>query len=292
MSAGRLAGRVAIITGGGRGIGREEALLFAKEGAKVVVNDLGTEWTGHGSSHGPAEDVVGEIRAAGGQAIANADDISDWEGSRRLIDLAVTEFGALDILVCNAGILRNHMLTNMTEDEWDDVIRVNLKGHFCPARWAAIYWRDHGLAPGELETSPRRLIFTSSGAGLNGASPGVSNYVASKAGILGLGVSLSKELARFGVTVNTLCPRALTRLSTNVLGADQFEKHPPEDAAAWAVYLCTDAARAVSGQVFSVGGESIERVEGWHTVAKAVRKSGSGLTGCEGAAAAVVAAGS
>jgi NAD(P)-dependent dehydrogenase (short-subunit alcohol dehydrogenase family) len=181
------------------------------------------------------------------------------------------------------------MLTNMTEDEWDDVIRVNLKGHFCPTRWAATYWREHPLSPDALPTSPRRLIFTSSGAGLNGNSPGVANYVASKAGILGLGVSLSKELARFSVTVNTLCPTALTRLSANVLGAERFEKHPPTDVAAWAVYLCTDAARSINGQVFTVGGFSVERVEGWHVVARAERESGLGLAGCDGVASALAA---
>jgi NAD(P)-dependent dehydrogenase (short-subunit alcohol dehydrogenase family) len=289
MSNSRLEGRVAVVTGAGRGIGREEALLLAREGAKVVVNDLGTEWTGGGSSRGPAEEVVREIRAAGGEATVNSDDVSDWEGSRRLVDQAVTEFGGLDILICNAGILRNHMLTNMTEDEWDDVIRVNLKGHFCPTRWAAVYWREHPLAMGALERSPRRLIFTSSGAGLRGASPGVANYVAAKAGVLGLGISLSQELGRFGVTVNTLCPLALTRLSVNVLGAERFENLLPEDVAAWAVYLCTDGARSINGQVFTVGGSTVERAEGWHIVAKAERRVGSGLDGCEDLASTIVA---
>ncbi len=262
----RLRGRVAVVTGAGRGIGREEALLLAAQGARVVVNDLGTDWTGEGSSSEPAEEVVKEILARGGEAVSNGADVSDWEGAKALIDQAVSEFGGLDILICNAGILRNRMLMRMSEAEWDDVIRVNLKGHFCPTRWAASYWRDNPLGE-RMHTSPRRILFTSSGAGLHGLSPGVANYVAAKAAVLSLGISLSKELAPIGATVNVLSPRALTRISENVLGADDFIDLSPRSVAEWAVYLCTDEAREENGQVFAVGGSSIERYSGWRPLA-------------------------
>lgn len=276
-----LEGRVAVVTGAGRGIGRAEALVLAAQGACVVVNDVGCEWTGEGSSDGPAQDVADEIRAVGGEATVNTDDVSTWDGGRRLVDQALTAYGDLDILICNAGILRNHMLVNMTEDEWDDVIRVNLKGHFCPSRWAATHWRTN--PPDDGAHSTRRLIFTSSGAGLFGAAPGVANYVASKAAILGLGLSLSRELTPYGVTVNTICPGALTRLSESVLGAAPFEGLSPEDVASWVAYLCTDDAANVTGQTFSVAGPGVERVEGWHTVARTERAS-TGLAGSKEAA--------
>jgi NAD(P)-dependent dehydrogenase (short-subunit alcohol dehydrogenase family) len=280
-----LNGRVAVVTGAGRGIGRAEAILLAQEGARVVVNDNGCEWTGEGSSDGPAHDVVDEIHAIGGEAVVNTDDVSTWEGGRRLIGQAVEAYGDVDILICNAAILRNHMFINMTEEEWDDVIRVNLKGHFCPTRWAVQHWRTQPVTDdGSLST--RRLIFTSSGAGLFGAAPGVANYVASKAAILGLGLSLSRELDRYGVSVNTICPGALTRLSEIVFGADRFEDLSPGAVASWVAYLCTDDAAGITGQTFSVAGPSVERVDGWHTVARSERSS-TGLIGSREVAAAV-----
>jgi NAD(P)-dependent dehydrogenase (short-subunit alcohol dehydrogenase family) len=177
------------------------------------------------------------------------------------------------------------MLINMTEEEWDDVIRVNLKGHFCPTRWTVQHWRTQPVPDGN-GVSTRRIIFTSSGAGLFGAAPGVANYVASKAAILGLSLSLSRELERYDVSVNTICPGALTRLSEIVLGADQFEDLSPDAVASWVAYLCTDDAAGITGQTFSVAGPRVERVDGWHTVTRSER-SNPGLIGSREVAAAV-----
>src|SRR5688500_15565199 len=202
-------GRVVIVTGAGRGIGRGHALAFAREGARVVVNDLGAEVDGSGSSTGPAGQVVDEIRAAGGQAVANGDDVSDWEGAQRLVNTAIETFGGLDVLVNNAGILRDRMLVNMTEDEWDAVVRVHLKGTFAPTRWAAAYWRERAKAG---ETNDARVINTSSTSGIFG-NPGQTNYGAAKSGIAGFTVILAQELGRYGVTVNAIAPGALTRMT-------------------------------------------------------------------------------
>src|SRR5439155_6179723 len=201
---GALDGRVAIITGSGRGIGREHALLFAQEGAKVVINDLGGAIDGSGDDRTAAEPVVDEIKAMGGEAVANADNVADWEGGQRLIQTALDAFGDLNILINNAGILRDRVLVNMTEEEWDAVIHVHLKGHFVPSRWAAAYWREQSKAGKEVKAN---IVNTSSTSGLNG-NPGQANYGAAKAGIGAFTVICAQELQRYGVKVNGIAPAA------------------------------------------------------------------------------------
>jgi NAD(P)-dependent dehydrogenase (short-subunit alcohol dehydrogenase family) len=204
---GELEGRVAVITGAGRGIGREHALLFAAEGARVVVNDLGGDPDGTGADTSPAQLVVNEITGAGGSAVANYDDVSDWDGAKRLVDQAVDAFGDLHVLVNNAGILRDRMLVNMSVEEWDAVMRVHLRGHFCPTRWAATYWREQSKAGHE---GRRSVINTSSASGLFG-NPGQTNYGAAKIGIATFSMIADQELARYGVRVNAIAPVAATR---------------------------------------------------------------------------------
>src|SRR5438874_6722829 len=199
---GALDGRVAIITGAGRGIGREHALLFAREGAKVVVNDLGGAMDGSGDDRTPAQQVVDEVRAMGGEAIANADNVADWEGGQRLINAAVEAFGDLHILINNAGILRDRVIVNMTEEEWDAVIHVHLKGHFVPTRWAAAYWREQSKAGKEVKAS---IVNTSSTSGLIG-NAGQANYGAAKAGLGAFTVIAAMELVRYGVSCNAIGP--------------------------------------------------------------------------------------
>ena len=206
---GALDGRVAVITGAGRGIGREHALLFAAEGAKVVVNDLGGSVDGSGDDRSAAEQVVAEIEAAGGQAVANDDDVADWEGGKRLIEAAIETFGDLHVLVNNAGILRDRVLINMTEQEWDSVIHVHLKGHFVPTRHAAAYWREQTKAGQPVHAA---VVNTSSTSGLLG-NPGQTNYGAAKAGIAAFTVIAAEELARYGVRVNAIAPAARTRMT-------------------------------------------------------------------------------
>jgi NAD(P)-dependent dehydrogenase (short-subunit alcohol dehydrogenase family) len=258
-------GRVVIVTGAGRGIGRAHALAFAAEGAKVVVNDLGAEVDGTGSSAGPAGEVVDTIRAAGGEAVANGEDVSDWEGARRLVQSAVDTFGGLDVLVNNAGILRDRMLVNMTEDEWDAVIRVHLRGTFAPSRWAAAHWRERVKAG---EANDARIISTSSTSGIFG-NPGQTNYGAAKAGIAGFTVILAQELQRYGVTVNAIAPGARTRMTEN-LGAGraevkpgQFDRAAPENVSPLVVWLGSPESREVTGRVFLVSGGTIGVAEGW-----------------------------
>src|SRR5436309_3037685 len=218
-------GRVVIITGAGRGIGRGHALEFARQGAKVVVNDLGAEVDGSGSSTGPAGEVVEEIRGMGGEAVANGDDVSDWEGAQRLINAAVESFGRLDVLVNNAGILRDRMLVNMTDDEWDAVVKVHLRGTFATSRWAAAYWRERTKAG---ETNDARIINTSSPSGIYG-NAGQTNYGAAKAGIASFTIIAAAELARYGVTVNAIAPTALTRMTENLgMGAAAANKKPED----------------------------------------------------------------
>src|ERR687893_1780931 len=206
---GALDGRVAIITGAGRGIGREHALLFAAEGAKVVVNDLGGAIDGSGDDRTPAQQVVDEIKGMGGEAVANADNVADWEGGQRLINTAVETFGDLHVLVNNAGILRDRVVVNMTEEEWDAVIHVHLKGHFVPTRWAAAYWREQSKAGKEVKGS---VINTSSTSGLLG-NAGQANYGAAKAGIAAFTIILGMELSRYGVRTNGIAPAARTRMT-------------------------------------------------------------------------------
>ncbi len=257
-------GRVAIITGAGRGIGREHALLLAHHGAKVVVNDLGGSMDGEGKDQGPAQDVVDEIEAMGGEGLANTDYISDWDGAERLVQSAVDRFGRLDILINNAGILRDRMLTNMSEAEWDAVIKVHLKGTFAPARHAAAYWRERSKAG---ETNDARIINTSSPSGIYG-NVGQTNYGAAKAGIASFTIIAAKELGRYGVTVNAIAPAALTRM-TEGLGMGQAdeetkEQMSPAHIAPIVCWLSSPESAGVTGRVFDVSGRMLSVSEGWH----------------------------
>ncbi|WP_436774962.1 SDR family oxidoreductase [Yinghuangia sp. YIM S09857] len=257
-------GRVVVITGAGNGIGRSHALAFAAEGAKVVVNDLGGSRDGTGASAGPAQAVVDEIVAVGGEAVAHAEDISTWEGAESLIKLAIDTFGRIDVLVNNAGILRDRMLTNMTEAEWDAVIKVHLKGTFGPAHHAAAHWRNLAKAG---EAVDARIINTSSPSGIFG-NIGQTNYGAAKAGIAAFTVIASQELGRYGVTVNAIAPTALTRMTedlANVVGdsPETAEKLAPENISPLVVWLGSAAAAGVTGRVFSVAGGTISVAEGW-----------------------------
>jgi len=265
---GALDGRVAIITGAGRGIGREHALLFASEGAKVVVNDLGGSADGTGDDVGPAQEVVNEIVAAGGEAVANGDSVSSWEGAQRLVNAAVESFGDLDILVNNAGILRDRVVVNMTEEEWDAVIAVHLKGHFAPTRWAAAYWREQSKAG---VSKPRNIVHTSSTSGLF-SNPGQSNYGAAKSGIATLSQICAKELSRYGVKSNCIAPAARTRLTLATPGLGEMLQAPQETGAfdVWdpanisplVAYLAT-ADCPFNGQTFFVQGGAVRIVKSW-----------------------------
>jgi len=265
---GALDGRVAIITGAGRGLGREHALLFASEGAKVVVNDLGGDLHGEGEDRAPAQLVVDEIKAMGGEAVGNTDSVADWDGAKRLVDTAVETFGKLDVLVNNAGILRDRVLVNMTEQEWDAVIHVHLKGHFCPTHHAAVYWREQAKAGNEIKAS---IIHTTSTSGLLG-NPGQTNYGAAKSGIATFSQICSMELGRYGVRSNAIAPAARTRLTEQTPGLSEVVK-APEDAAtfdAWdpanvspfVAYLAT-ADCPFSGEAFLVQGGLVQRFAPW-----------------------------
>src|SRR3954465_5027639 len=274
---GALEGRVAIITGAGRGIGREHALLFASEGAKVVVNDLGGAMDGSGDDRTPAEQVVDEIKGMGGEAVANADNVADWEGGQRLVNAAVEAFGDLDIVVNNAGILRDRVLVNMTEEEWDAVIAVHLKGHFIPSRWAAAYWREQTKAGIE---KPRNLVHTSSTSGLL-ANPGQTNYGAAKSGIATFSQICAKELSRYGVKSNCIAPAARTRLTESTPGLGDIVK-APEEAAAFDIWDPANVSPLVAylasndcpftGETFFVQGGKVQRVQTW-TFAEAVEQN-------------------
>ena len=258
-------GRIAIVTGAGRGIGREHALSLAAHGARVVVNDLGGTRDGSGASAGPAEEVVATIRSAGGEAIVNADDVSDWRGAERLVRQAVDTFGGLDVLVNNAGILRDRMLVNMTEAEWDAVIKVHLKGTFAPAHFAAAYWRDRSKAMGRGVDA--RLINTTSISGMFG-NAGQTNYGAAKAGIATFTVIAARELARYGVTVNAVAPGALTRMTEDLsLGqaseADREAMHP-RWIAPIVTWLASRESSGVTGRIFEATGRLFAVAEGWH----------------------------
>ena len=265
---GELQGRVAIITGAGRGIGREHALLFAHEGAKVVVNDLGGANDGTGSDATPAQEVVNEIRAMGGEAVANYDNVASWEGAQRMVNMAVETFGDLDILVNNAGILRDRVLVNMTEAEWDAVIEVHLKGHFAPSRWAAAYWREQHKAG---ITKVRNIVHTSSTSGLF-ANPGQSNYGAAKTGIATFSQILAKELSRYNVRSNSIAPAARTRLTMATPGLGdriaepenkaQFDEWDPANISPLVAYLSSEKCN-FTGETFFVRAGEVTRIKSW-----------------------------
>jgi NAD(P)-dependent dehydrogenase (short-subunit alcohol dehydrogenase family) len=264
--AGLCDGRVVIVTGAGRGLGRAHALEFARQGAKVVVNDLGAEIDGSGGSTGPAGEVVDEIRDHGGEAIANGSDIADWDQAGALVQQAIDTFGVLDVLVNNAGFLRDRMLANTSEDEWDAVMRVHLKGHFAPARHAIAHWRERTKAGDEVHA---RIINTSSGAGLMG-SVGQGNYSAAKAGIAALTMVQSAEWARYGVTANAIAPAARTRMTQEVFAQTmappaegEFDAMAPENVSPLVVWLGSVDSAGVTGRVFEVEGGKISVADGW-----------------------------
>ncbi len=256
-------GRVAIVTGAGRGIGREHALSLARHGAKVVVNDLGGAVDGSGSDLTPAEQVVAEIAEAGGEAVANADNVADWEGAQRLINTAVETFGDLHAVVNNAGILRDRVLANMTEEEWDSVINVHLKGTFAPSRWAVGYWRERAKAG---ETVSGRIINTTSVSGIYG-NPGQTNYGAAKAGIAAFTNIAALEVARYGVTVNAVAPVALTRMTEGLGPApetdEEREARSPHWIAPIVTWLASEESADVTGRVFEASGQFLAVAEGW-----------------------------
>lgn len=261
-------GRVVIVTGSGRGIGRAHALEFARQGARVVVNDLGAEVDGSGGSQGPAGEVVDEIHAMGGEAVANGDDVADWEGGGRLVKTAIEKFGRLDVVVNNAGILRDRMFVSTSEQEWDAVLHVHLKGHFCVSRHAGAYWRQCSKEGKEVDA---RIINTSSGAGLQG-SVGQSTYAVAKAGIAALTLVQAAEMSRYGVTSNAIAPAARTRM-TEAVFADMmaapeegvFDEMAPENISPLVVWLGSAESREVSGRTFEVAGGKISVADGWRT---------------------------
>ncbi|MGW2184184.1 SDR family oxidoreductase [Streptomyces sp. NPDC001732] len=263
--SGMCEGRIALVTGAGRGLGREHALELARQGAKVVVNDLGAAADGVGVSSGPAEEVVGLIRGMGGEAVANGDDVADFEGARRMVRQAVDTFGGLDILVNNAGFLRDRMLVNADEDEWDAVVRVHLKGHFATLRHAVAYWRSEAKAGRRREA---RVINTSSGAGLQG-SVGQAAYSAAKAGIAGLTLVAAQELGRYGVTVNALAPAARTRMTEGPFAAAMaapesgFDAMDPANVSPVVAWLASEDSADVTGRMIEVEGGRICIEEGW-----------------------------
>jgi NAD(P)-dependent dehydrogenase (short-subunit alcohol dehydrogenase family) len=259
-----LDGKVAIVTGAGRGIGREHALALARAGAKVVVNDLGATLEGEGEDSTPAQQVVAEIEQLGGQAVASGENVADFAGAERMVRQAVDTFGGLDILVNNAGITRDRMLVNMTEDEWDSVIAVHLKGHFAPTRHAAAHWRERSKAGEDVRG---RVINTSSPSGVFG-NVGQANYGAAKAGIAGFTIIAAQELGRYGVTVNCLAPNARTRMTEAAFGEipvpeDGFDAMDPANMAPIVVALCADDAQNVTGQCFFVYGGAVNLLRGW-----------------------------
>jgi NAD(P)-dependent dehydrogenase (short-subunit alcohol dehydrogenase family) len=265
---GMLDSRVALVTGAGRGLGREHALLLAREGANVVVNDLGGDWQGGGADATPAAFVVKEIEADGGQAVANFDNVAEWDGARRMIDTAIEAFGALHVVVNNAGILRDRVVFNMTEEDWDAVVNVHLKGHFLTTRFASAYWRDQHKAGVDLQG---RIVNTTSPAGLYG-NPGQTNYAAAKAGILAMTETNALELGRYGVKVNCVAPVARTRLMLNTPGSaerigepddpDAFDEYHPANVSP-VVAMLASAECPFTGRVFQVRGTKVGLCDGW-----------------------------
>ncbi len=266
---GALDGRVAIVTGAGRGIGREHALLFAREGAKVVVNDLGGANDGSGSDAGPAQEVVEEIRALGGEAVANTDSVSSWSGAEALVAQAISEFGRLDILVNNAGILRDGFIAGLGEAEWDAVIDVHLKGHFAPLHFASAYWKERSKAGEQVAAA---VINTASPSGTTMPNAGQANYGAAKAGIAALTLVAADELERYGVRVNAIAPVARTRLTLATPGmgamfaapvaAGEVDYFSPAQISPLVAWLASEKC-PVTGKVFGVSGGSIQQLHGW-----------------------------
>jgi NAD(P)-dependent dehydrogenase (short-subunit alcohol dehydrogenase family) len=258
-----LVGKVAIVTGAGRGLGRAHALALAQAGAQVVVNDLGATLAGEGADATPAQSVVAEIKALGSQAVADGENVADFEGARRLVERAVETFGRLDILVNNAGILRDRMLVNMEEAEWDAVIDVHLKGHFAPTRHAAAHWRERSKAGEELRA---RVINTSSPSGVFG-NVGQANYAVAKAGIAAFTIVAAQELERYGVTVNCIAPNARTRMTESVFelpeAVDGFDSLDPANNSPVVVALCADEAQDITGQVFHIFGSAVNMLQPW-----------------------------
>src|SRR4051812_41591963 len=257
-------GRVVIVTGAGRGIGREEALEYARHGARLVVNDVGAARDGTGEDATPAQEVVDEIKALGGEAVANYDDVSDFDGAKRLVQTAIDTFGTLDVLVNNAGILRDRMLVNMSIDEWDAVIRVHLRGTFATAHHAANYWRERSKAGDAVDA---RLINTSSSSGIYG-NVGQTNYRAAKAGIASFTVIAAMELERYGVTVNAIAPAALTRMTEDLVrwsGDTEaaWDPRDPSNIAPLVAWLAGKESRGITGRVFNVKGGYVSVAEGW-----------------------------
>jgi NAD(P)-dependent dehydrogenase (short-subunit alcohol dehydrogenase family) len=266
---GMLDGKIAVVTGAGRGIGRGEALLLAAEGARVVVNDVGGEWDGTGQDPRPASQVVEEIEAAGGQAVGHFDDISEPEGAASVIALALGTWGRIDALVNNAGILRDRMTFNMSVEEWDAVIKVHLRGTFLCTQRVCGYWRDRAKAG---EQVAGRIVNTSSTSGLLG-NAGQSNYGAAKAGIAGFTQIVAMEMARYGVTVNAIAPGARTRMTEKTFGElraaeGEFDPLDPENVAPVVAYLCSDRAAHITGQVFGITGGLVQLYQGWTPVAE------------------------
>ena len=265
-------GKVAIVTGAGRGIGRSHALLLASEGAAVVVNDLGGSSDGEGTDATPAQQVVDEITTKGGRAVANYDSVSSWRGAETMVAQAVDTFGGLDVLINNAGILRDKMSFNMDEAEWDVVINVHLKGHFVTSRYAAAYWRQRAKETGEPANAT--IVNTSSESGIYG-NAGQVNYAAAKAGIASMTIVMARELERIGVRVNAICPVARTRLTEALAGElmaqreGDFDRFAPENAAAMAVWLASPSAAGITGQLFKVQGGQAQLLRGWRPITEA-----------------------
>jgi NAD(P)-dependent dehydrogenase (short-subunit alcohol dehydrogenase family) len=272
---GALDGRVAVITGAGRGIGREHALLFASEGAAVVVNDLGGANDGSGADTGPAQEVVDEIKAAGGAAVANTDNVATWAGGKGLVEQAIEEFGQLDIVINNAGILRDSFIAGMSEEQWDSVIAVHLKGHFCVLRHAAEYWKNQSKEGAAVNAA---IVNTSSGSGTTLPNPGQVNYGAAKAGIAAMTLVAAAELGRYGVRANAITPLARTRLTLATPGIDALMGKPndpnaldafdPSEISPLVAYLAS-ASCTLTGKVYEVAGGAISELAGWTYARKA-----------------------